>query len=169
MQKEQCFLLGKITKLHGYKGAMVLHIDSSTPQYFRELESVFLEFDQELIPFFFAERCKLNGKKLIVKLEDVSADEASRFIGCNAYLPEEMLPTPKEGFYDKVILGYTAYHRDKAIGTITDVVENTAQNLFVIEQGEKEFLVPAVEAFIQRIEHPEKIVYLELPEGLLDL
>lgn len=148
---------------------MVLHIDSSTPQYFRELESVFLEIDQELIPFFFAERCKLNGKKLIVKLEDVSADEASRFIGCNAYLPEEMLPTPKEGFYDKVILGFTAYHRDKAIGTITDVVENTAQNLFVIEQGEKEFLVPAVEAFIQRIEHPEKIVYLELPEGLLDL
>ena len=49
------------------------------------------------------------------------------------------------------------------------MVENTAQNLFVIEQGVKEFLVPAVEAFIQRIEHPEKIVYLELPEGLLDL
>ena len=55
------------------------------------------------------------------------------------------------------------------VGTITDVVENTAQNLFVIEHDEKEFLVPAVEAFIQRIEHPEKIVYLELPEGLLDL
>ena len=30
MQKEQCFSLGKITKLHGYKGAVVLHIDSST-------------------------------------------------------------------------------------------------------------------------------------------
>ena len=128
-----------------------------------------MEFHQELIPFFFAERGKLNGKKLIVKLEDVSADEAPRFVGCDAYLPAEMLPAPKVGFYDKAILGYTAYHRDKAIGTIIDVVENTAQNLFVIEQGEKEFLVPAVEAFIQRIEHPEKFVYLELPEGLLDL
>ena len=84
MLKEQCFLLGKITKLHGYKGAMVLHIDSSTPQYFKELESVFLEFNQELVPFFFAEKGKLNGKKLIVKLEDVSPEQASRFIGSSS-------------------------------------------------------------------------------------
>jgi 16S rRNA processing protein RimM len=169
VQKEQCFLLGKITKLHGYKGAMVLHIDSSTPQYFRTLESVFLEFNQELIPFFFAERGKLNGKKLIVKLEDVSPEEASRFIGCQAYLPQEMLPAPKEGFYDKAILGFKAISGEKEIGEIIEVVENAAQNLFVIEQGEKEYLVPAVEAFIQKIEHTQKIVYLELPEGLLDL
>ena len=100
---------------------MVLYIDSSTPQYFRELESVFLEFNQELIPFFFAERGKLNGKKLIVKIEDVRAEEASRFVGCNAYLPEEMLPAPKEVFYDNAILCYTAYYREKAIGIITDV------------------------------------------------
>ncbi len=169
MQKEQCFLLGRITKLHGYKGAMVLYIDSFNPQYFGEIESVFLEFNRELIPFFFTERGKLKGKKLIIKLEDVSAEEASRFVGCSAYLPEKMLPVPKEGFYDKAILGYTAYQGNKAIGSITDVVENSAQNLFIIEQREKEYLIPAVEAFIQRIEHPEKIVYLELPEGLLDL
>ena len=148
---------------------MVLHIDSSTPQYFKTLESVFLEFNQELIPFFFAERGKLNGKKLIVKLEDVSPEEASRFVGCQAYLPQEMLPTPKAGFYDKAILGFKAYANGAEIGTIIEVIENASQNLFVIEQGENEYLVPAVEAFIQKIEHPEKIVYLELPEGLLDL
>ena len=148
---------------------MVLHIDSSTPQYFKTLESVFLEFNQELIPFFFAERGKLNGKKLIVKLEDVSPEEASRFVGCQAYLPQEMLPAPKAGFYDKAILGFKAYASGTEIGTIIEVIENASQNLFVIEQGEKEYLVPAVEAFIQKIEHTEKIVYLELPEGLLDL
>ena len=148
---------------------MVLHIDSSTPQYFRTLESVFLEFNQELIPFFFAERGKLNGKKLIIKLEDVAPEEAARYVGCQAYLPQEMLPAPKEGFYDKAIIGFQAFSNEQQIGTITEVVENAAQNLFVIEQGEKEYLVPAVEAFIQKIEHTEKIVYLELPEGLLDL
>ena len=162
-------MLGKITKLHGYKGAMVLHIDSTTPQFFKTLESVFLELNQELIPFFFAERGKLNGKKLIVKLEDVSPEEASRFVGCPAYLPQEMLPAPQEGFYDKAIIGFKAYSEGNCIGIISEVLENSAQNLFVIKEGEKEFLVPAVEAFIQSIEHPEKIVYLELPEGLLGL
>ena len=148
---------------------MVLHIDSSTPQYFKELESVFLEFNQELVPFFFAEKGKLNGKKLIVKLEDVSPEHASRFIGSSAYLPQEMLPTPKDGFYDKAILGFSAFNGDKPIGVIEDVIENASQNLFVIENNQKEYLVPAVEAFIQSIDHTDKNVYLDLPDGLLDL
>lgn len=148
---------------------MVLHINSSTPQYFKELESVFLEFNQELIPFFFAARGKLNGKKLIVKLEDVSPEEASRLVGSMAYLPEEMLPKPRKGFYDKAILGFSAYNGDQAIGIIEDVIESTSQNLFIIEMGQKEYLVPAVEAFIQSIDQTNKIVYLELPDGLLDL
>ena len=168
MQKEQCFLLGKITKLHGYKGSMVLFIDSSTPQYFKNLESVFLEINQELIPFFFSERGKLNGKKLIVKLEDVTPEHASSLVGCQAYLPKEMLPSVTEGFYDKAIIGFNVISNSSSIGSIIDVIENSAQNLFVIE-GEKEFLVPAVEAFIKEIDHQNKIVYLELPEGILDL
>jgi len=55
------------------------------------------------------------------------------------------------------------------IGNIVDVIENVAQNLFLIEHGNQNYLVPAVEAFIQTINHEEKIIYLELPEGLLDL
>lgn len=149
---------------------MVLHIDSSTPQYFKTLESVFLEYRQELVPFFFEQRGKLNGKKLIVKLEDITAEQAPSLVGCNAYLPQEMLPAPPTGFYDKAIIGFKAFHGETEIGTIIDVVENSAQNLFVVEsEARKEHLIPAVEAFIQKIEHPNKMVYLELPEGLLDL
>ncbi|MDC1022467.1 ribosome maturation factor RimM [Schleiferiaceae bacterium] len=168
MQKEQCFLLGKITKLHGYKGSMVLFIDSSTPQYFKHLESVFLEINQELIPFFFSQRGKLNGKKLIVTLEDINSEQATSLVGSSAYLPKEMLPSVAEGFYDKAIIGFKAISKGEVIGSIVDVIENTAQSLFLIK-GERENLVPAVEAFIKEIDHQNKKVYLELPEGLLDL
>ena len=172
MQKEQCFSLGKITKLHGYKGAVVLHIDSSTPQYFKELESVFLEINQELVPFFLDKPGKLNGKKMIVEFEDIKPDEAPRLVGCSAYLPQELLPEPEEGeFYDKAIIGYTAIDvSNKApIGKVIDIIENTAQSIFVLGDGEKEYLVPVVEAFIKDIDHKQKMLYLQVPEGLLDL
>ena len=169
MLKESCFSLGKITKLHGYKGAVILHIDSSTPEYFKDLESVLLEIGTELVPFFFAERGKLNGKKLVVKFEDIRPEDAPRIVGSAAYLPMEMLPAPKEGYYDKAIIGFAASNNGEHIGHIVDVIENVAQNLFLIEHGEKDYLVPAVEAFIKTINHEEKIIYLELPEGLLDL
>ena len=147
---------------------MILFIDSSTPQYFKHLESVFLEINQELIPFFFSERGKLNGKRFIIKLEDVNPVQASSLVGCKAYLPKEMLPSVTEGFYDKAIIDFDAISKGNSIGRIKSIIENKAQNLFFIE-GEKEFLIPAVEAFIKEIDHHNKIVYLELPEGLLDL
>ena len=96
MQKEQCFSLGKITKLHGYKGAVVLHIDSSTPQYFKELESVLLEINQELVPFFVSTIGALNGKKLVLSFEDIGLEEAKRLVNSAAFLPMHMLPEPEE-------------------------------------------------------------------------
>ena len=171
MQKEKCFSLGKITKLHGYKGAVVLHIDSSTPQYFKELESVLLEIDQELVPFFVASRGKLNGKKLVVSFEDVDPNQAKRLVDAAAYLPLAMLPEQEEdkNFYDKAIQGYTALNRGHEIGQIIEIIEQSAQNLFLIESEQKQYLVPVVEPFIQRIDHKKESIYFDLPEGLLDL
>jgi len=170
VQKEQCFSLGKITKLHGYKGGLILHIDSSTPQYFKDLESVLLDIDQELVPFFLSQKGKLNGKKLLINLEDVRPEDAHKYVGREAYLPESMLPEAEDdAYYDKAIIGYTAWEGKGDIGVVVDVVENSSQNLFVVEKGQQEFLIPAVDAFIKGIDTNEKIIYLELPEGLLDL
>ena len=170
MQKEQCFSLGKITKLHGYKGGLILHIDSSTPQYFKDLESVLLDINQELVPFFLSRKGKLNGKKLLIYLEDVRAEDAHKYVGRKAYLPESMLPkTEEDSYYDKAIIGYTAWDGEIEIGEVVNVVENSSQNLFIVEKDEQELLIPAVDAFIKSIDSEQKIIYLELPEGLLDL
>jgi 16S rRNA processing protein RimM len=170
VQKEQCFSLGKITKLHGYKGGLILHIDSSTPQFFKDLESVLLDINQELVPFFLSRKGKLNGKKLLIYLEDVRAEDAHKYVGRKVYLPESMLPkTEEDSYYDKAIIGYTAWDGEIEIGEVVDVVENSSQNLFIVEKDEQELLIPAVDAFIESIDSKQKIIYLELPEGLLDL
>ena len=171
MQKEQCFSLGKITKLHGYKGAVVLHIDSSTPQYFKELESVLLEINQELVPFFVSTIGALNGKKLVLSFEDIGLEEAKRLVNSAAFLPMHMLPEPEEdkGFYDKAIEGYTAFYNGQSFGSIVEIIEQSAQNLFLIESDKVQHLIPVVEPFIQRIDHKKKSIYFDLPEGLLDL
>ncbi len=170
MQKEQCFSLGKITKLHGYRGGLILHVDSSTPQHFEDLESVLLDINQELVPFFFSQKGKLNGKKLLIYLEDVRPEDAHKYVGREAYLPESLLTKAEDNsYYDKAIIGYTAWDGPNVIGEVVDVVENSSQNLFVVQKGEQEFLIPAVDAFIKGIDSEQKIIYLELPEGLLDL
>ena len=60
MRKEDCYYLGKITKTHGFKGNLILHLDTDEPELYENLESVFIERDGMLVPFFFefAQRLK---------------------------------------------------------------------------------------------------------------
>ena len=51
MLLEECFQLGHISRLHGYKGAVVAFFDTDRPEAYTTLESVLIENDGELIPF----------------------------------------------------------------------------------------------------------------------
>ena len=56
------------------------------------------------------------------------------------------------------------------LGTVTDVIQNTAQDIFEVElPSGKKVLIPKVDAFIPRIDGQARLVYVRLQEGLLDL
>ena len=52
MQIKDCYFLGTITKAHGYKGELNVHLDTDEPQAYKNLESIFIEKNGLLIPFF---------------------------------------------------------------------------------------------------------------------
>ena len=55
------------------------------------------------------------------------------------------------------------------LGEITDVDDNTINTLFVIDGEDDEILVPAQEEFIVNIDHENKEIIFELPEGLVSM
>lgn len=52
MQKQDCYLLGTITKAIGYKGELNLFLDTDEPETYQNLESIFVEQHGLLVPFF---------------------------------------------------------------------------------------------------------------------
>ena len=50
-----------------------------------------------------------------------------------------------------------------------DVDNTTVNTLFVVERDEEELLVPAQEEFIVGLDQKQKLITVELPEGLLNL
>ena len=50
-----------------------------------------------------------------------------------------------------------------------DVDNTTLNTLFLVEREEEELLVPAQEEFIVGIDQKQKLITVELPEGLLNL
>ena len=71
-------------------------------------------------------------------------------------------------FYLHTLMGKEACTSDgHVLGRISAVVDTDAHSLLVARDGRREVLIPAVSAFISRVE--DDTVVFELPEGLLDI
>jgi 16S rRNA processing protein RimM len=56
------------------------------------------------------------------------------------------------------------------VGVVTAVDDSTVNTLFEVESAEgREYLIPAQEAFITEIDHEERIIHMQLPQGLLSM
>ncbi|MDY0088999.1 MAG: ribosome maturation factor RimM [Flavobacteriaceae bacterium] len=172
MRKQDCFYLGKIAKKFSFKGEVLLYLDTDEPEMYENLESVFVEINKSLVPFFILQSQLHKGKFLRIRFEDIENEEdADRIIGCEAYLPLSMLPK-LEGtqFYFHEVIGFDVLDtRLGNIGKITGINDSGAQAIFEIDKNGTEILVPLIDEFIVALNRENKTITLETPEGLVDL
>lgn len=172
MRKEECFYLGKIAKKFSFKGEVLAFLDTDEPEIYENLESVFVELNKTLVPFFIIKSHIHKSKFLRIKFEDFTSEEdADAIMNCHLYLPLSFLPK-LEGtkFYYHEVEGFKVEDtRLGDIGVIQRINDSNAQPLFEILKGKTEILVPLIDHFIVKIDRENKIMYLNTPVGLVDL
>ena len=172
MKKEDCFLLGRFGRLIGNKGEISIRLQASEPLDYKDLGSVFALMGEKLIPFFFTS-CRLQGKdKLVVGIEDLnSREELQMLVGKEAYLPLQVLPTLEEGsFYLHELVGCTVKDKEQGdLGEVIGIINQTAQSLAEVSYQNKKYLIPLVDEIVIDFNKDNKQLFVNLPEGLLDL
>lgn len=172
MRKEECFYLGKIAKKFSFKGEVLVYLDTDEPELYENLESVFVECDKHLVPFFIENSSLHKNDLLRVRFEDVDTEDAAdEIIGNAIYLPLEMLPKLEGNkFYFHEVIGFEI--EDKrlgVVGKIQSINDSTAQPLFEVLDGDKEILIPMIDHFLVSIDRDNRKVIMDLPEGLIEM
>jgi 16S rRNA processing protein RimM len=172
MKKEDCFYLGKIVSKYSFKGELLIKLDTDQPDLYEDLDSMFIEVRNTLIPFFI-ESSQLHKSDLLrVRFEDVTNEaDADALIKSEVYLPLEFLPKLEgDKFYFHEVIGFTMVDINYGkVGTIASINDSTAQALFEVENDGKEILIPMNDEFIDKIDRKAKTIFVKTPEGLIDL
>lgn len=172
MQKKDCFYLGKITKKFSFKGELLAYLDTDDPYYYEDLESVFVEVNKNLIPFFMESATIHKNSFLRIKFEEINnEEEADELINSELYLPLSFLPKlDGKKFYFHEVIDYDVIDKNHGfIGKIVSINDSSAQPLFEILFNFKEILVPMIDEFIEKIDRENKTLFLNTPEGLVDI
>lgn len=172
MQKKDCFFLGKIARKHSFKGEVVIALDTDEPELYANMDAVFVDMGKSLLPFFIERSLLQKGNQLRVKFEDIDSEaDAESILKRDTYLPLELLPKLEGNkFYYHEVIDFTmndATHGD--IGKIVGINDTSAQPLFEVKKGEIEILIPMIDDFIKKVDRENKTIFVETPDGLIDM
>jgi 16S rRNA processing protein RimM len=172
MRKEDCFYLGKIAKKFSFKGEVLAYLDTDEPELYQNLESVFVECNKHLVPFFIENSSLHKNDFLRIRFEDLNTEEeADALLGNDLYLPLNMLPklTGNKFYFHEVIGFEVEDKRLGCVGEIQSINDTTAQPLFEVLKDGTEILIPMIDHFLVKIDRENKKVIMDLPEGLIEM
>lgn len=172
IRKDEVIRIGRLAKPHGVKGEIGLNF---TDDVFDRCESPYLVCDVDgiLVPFFMEEYRFKNDTTALVKFEGIDSEaEAREFAGREVYYPKRYADAEalEEAYTWAYFAGFRIVDPDRGeVGRVTEVDESTVNVLFRVENDGREILVPAAEDWIVRIDHAARVLYMQLPDGLIDL
>ena len=172
MNKADCFYLGHISKLHGFKGEVSLFLDVTNPEDYKSIDSIFIDIDNSLTPFF-VETIRIKNKGFAsIKLKDVDDEfNARSLLRKEVYLSIKFLPKlDGVNFYDHEVIGFNVFdEREGHIGELKSVIDLKLNPLLQVVQNKKEILIPLIKGSVRKIDRVNKELYIKAPDGLIDL
>ena len=159
--------VGKITSPVGIKGEVKVYPYTDYLERFEELEE--LQADGDIVRI---EKVRYKNEMVILKFEGIDDRNAAEVMR-NKFLTigkDELRELDEDKYYIFDLIGLEAVDQEgHHLGTVTDVIQNSAQDLYEIttDNGKKN-LVPAVYELVTDIDINNGIMKINLIEGLFD-
>lgn len=168
--KKDRFTVGKIVNTHGLKGELKVQYYTETLEDFEDFDYLLIEGEGDVK--FEVESVRTSKNMVLLQFEKYNdINQVERFKNKEVYYLREDYEDLEEGLYYVVdLIGLKVVDQVKGeVGILTDVLKNTAQDVYVIKKPDGGvFYMPAVEAFLDRIDIEAGFIYVKLIEGLME-
>jgi 16S rRNA processing protein RimM len=175
MTIDETYQLGYIIKTHGLRGHVVAHFDVDDTAAYAKLKTVYLTLagaPTKLVEHQIEKVQPQAGSKVLLKLRGIECiEEAEPLRGSQLHLPLAQLPELEDDqFYFHDVIGFTVIDETLgALGTVENFYELPQQDMLAMRYQGQEVLIPVVDELVSHADQAKKEIYVNLPEGLLDI
>lgn len=159
--------VGKVVGTHGIKGALRLKPWSDDSSFLVGVKTVYLS-DKTPLEIVSA---KPNGNITILALKGVnSIEEAEKLRNRVLLIKRDDAKIPEGRYFVDEIISCKVYHADtgELLGTLSDVSKTGANDVWHIKNGDKEYLVPAIESVVISVDIDAEKVVIRPMGGIFD-
>lgn len=160
--KEQFIEAGEIVNTHGIRGEVKILPWTDDAEFLKRFKTLYIHEQPYRVRSAFVHKgCLVAG---LEGIEDVNT--AMTLKGKTVCFARKDARLPKGRFFLSDIMGARVItEAGDEIGTLTDIIENPTQNVYVVT-GETEHLIPAVPEFILSTDPDNGIITVRLIEGM---
>lgn len=175
MTIDECFELGYLMKPHGLRGAIVANFDVDDPAAYQKLKTVYLALASaptKLVAYEIDKVQPQAGKRALLKLRGYDRiEDAEPLRGSKMYLPLTELPELEDDqFYFHDVIGFTVMDETLGqLGTVENFYELPQQDVLAMRYQGQEVLIPVVDELVSHADMEARQLFVNLPEGLLDI
>lgn len=168
---------GHFNKPHGIKGEISATVTIDDVD-LADVETLFVEMDGILVPFFIDELRPRTADTWLVKIDGIDSEQKARQFAGRPFslLPDDVpqadpFDPEADGFYASDLIGFAMTDSEAGpLGVVEDVNDSTANVLFVVRRPDgQELLVPVADEFIDGIDTDTRTIHTSLPESLVHL
>ncbi len=168
IELQQLLPIGTFTKPHGLKGEIALSVTNDFDD--ENCDCIIVPIEGIPVPFFVNEIRGKGAETLLFTIDEIeSAEQAKMLCGATVYVDKSLsasLGNDDDFLAVDMLVGFKLIDQQHGeIGVITDVDTSTPNTLLLI--GDR--MIPAADEYIVSLDEKNRIIEVDLPEGLLDL
>jgi len=165
--------VGRLVKAHGLKGALKLELYTDNPERRFTTGAEFTLQVPEASPWHgktvtVREYRVMNGNP-VVFLEDVDDRTAAEgLVRAILWIDQDVSEIEENAWFDQQLVGLDVVRDEVVIGRVMRIEHFPAQDLLIVKAGDREVMVPFVEAIVPTVDVAGGRVVVTPPAGLFE-
>ena len=157
--KLQFLEAGQIVTTHGVRGEMKVLPWADGPDFLLDFNRVRIEGKEYKV-----ESCRIQKSCNLLKLAGVDTMEAAQALhGKTLEIYRE--DTDPDIIFAAELIGIEVFQEDVFLGKLTEVLDYPGNNVYVVK-GDREYMIPAVKAFVLSTDMDNNRMQVRLIEGM---